>query len=94
MAKLRADEVDAITITEVKYEDMPDYTKDIVVEFPDYLDGVKRISFMEAGLINAIPGVAESDDPDQPVIKETEDSNEVIPKVAIQFYGQLKTVYE
>ena len=93
MAVINGNDVDEITITEIKYKDHPDCTRDIVIEFPDYL-GIKRISFMESGLINAIPGAMPADADDDAAVKETEDSNHVIPKVAIQFYGRLKTKFE
>lgn len=93
MAVVGPKDVDKITITEVKYKDHPDCTRDIVVEFPDYM-GKKRISFIEAGLINAIPGAQPADADDTVAVKKTDDSNHVIPKVAIQFYGELKTIYE
>lgn len=75
-------DMDEITVTEIKYKDHPETTRDIVIEFPEYMR-LKKISFLEHGLINALPGVTEATD-----------STDVIPKVAIKFFGRLKTIYK
>lgn len=77
--RLCADDVENIKITEVLYKETG-FTKDIIMEFPDDYE-IPRISFIEAGLINAKPEV-------------TDYEADGFPKVTIDFYGKLEKIEE
>ena len=74
---LEAQDIDDIKIIEV-INTKEDYTEDIIIELPEKY-GIKPISFMETGLINAVPEV----------IGYT-DNKIQIPKVLMSFYGKFE----
>ena len=72
-------DTDKIKIRKILFnKEVDDLVKDIIIEFPEKY-GIKPISFMETGLINASPEN----------IQYTEDSTDRTPKVQINFYGKL-----
>ena len=79
MKILHADDVDKVLITAYYYKDSTN-CKDVVVEFPEEY-GIEPISFVETGLINAIPEI------------EAVDINVHIPRVQMNFYGKLNRVF-
>ena len=76
-----AGDIDDIIITQVVSTE-EDYTKDIIITFPEKY-GIKPISFMDIGLINAKPDI----------IGYTNAKHE-INQVLITFYGKHQYKFE